>query len=192
MPRPARRPSSGPSLPGLILDAAKDIERVSSALDAELLLSTLLGSGYARLAPDRGAGPDGLVAARAEHAAERDTGPARAVGALLAGPGAVRPTGGYAYGDRYGDQSGDVATFADPDGAGDAVVFLVDHTLGLVKDIIVIAPASAVLDQFATDTDEMSWSAPLDPASVRVAAGAYLDATDPADGVPEAESLIAN
>lgn len=192
MPRPARRPSSGPSLPGLILNAAKDIERVSSGLDAELLLSTLLGSGYARLAPDRGTGLDALVAALAEHAAGQDTGAARAVGALLAGPGTVRPTGGYAYGDRYGDQSGYVATFAGEDGAEHAVVFLVDHTLGLVKDILVIAPASTVLDQFAGDTDEMSWSAPLDPASVRVAAGAYLHATDLADELPETESLIAN
>src|SRR5689334_10369098 len=113
MPRPARPPSSGPSLPGLILNAAKDIERVTSALDAELLLSTLLGSGYAPLVPDRGTGVDALVAALAEHAAGQDTGAARAVAALLAGPGAVRPTGGYAYGDRYGDQSGYVATFAE-------------------------------------------------------------------------------
>src|SRR2546430_84441 len=182
MPRPARRP---PSLPGLILDAAKDIERVTSTLDAELLLSTLLGSGYARLAPDRGAGLDALVAAIAEQAADEDTGAARVVGALLAGPGDVRPTGGYAYGDRYGDQSGYVATFAGDDGVEHAVVFLVDHTLGMVRDILVIAPASAVVDQFATDTDEMSWSAPLEPASVRVAAEAYLRATDLADELPE-------
>ena len=189
MPRPARRP---PSLPGLILDAAKDIERVTSTLDAELLLSTLLGSGYARLAPDRGAGLDALVAAIAEQAADEDTGAARVVGALLAGPGDVRPTGGYAYGDRYGDQSGYVATFAGDDGVEHAVVFLVDHTLGMVRDILVIAPASAVVDQFATETDEMSWSAPLEPASVRVAAEAYLRATDLADELPEVESLIAN
>src|SRR2546430_7005556 len=189
MPRPARRP---PSLPGLILDAAKDIERVTSTLDAELLLSTLLGSGYARLAPDRGAGLDALVAAIAEQAADEDTGAARVVGALLAGPGDVRPTGGYAYGDRYGDQSGYVATFAGDDGVEHAVVFLVDHTLGMVRDILVIAPASAVVDQFATETDEMSWSAPLEPASVRVAAEAYLRATDLADELPEVESLVAN
>src|SRR5438552_4127122 len=112
----------GPTLASLILGAAKDIERVGGTLDAELLLSTLLG-----------------------------------------GPGEVRPTGGYAYGDRYGDQSGYVATFESQEGEH-AVVFLVDHTLGMVKDILVIAPASAVRDQFASDTDEMSWSAPLDPA----------------------------
>jgi hypothetical protein len=205
MPRPARRSSSGPSLPppslprpslpGLILTAAEDIERVSTSLDAELLLSTLLGSGYARLAPDRGAGLDALVDQLADQAAEQDTGPARAVAVLLSGPGAVRPTGGYAYGDRYGDQSGYVATFAqdgDADGPEHAVVFLVDHTLGLVKDILVISPASEALDQFTADPDEMSWSAPMDPASVRVAAGAYLHATDIADELPGAESLVAN
>src|SRR2546423_675869 len=192
MPRPVRRPSSGPSLADLILTAAKDIEQVTSALAAELRLSRLLGRGYARLAADRGAGLDALVTALAEHAAEQDTGAARAVGALLAGPEAVRPTGGYAYGDRYGDQSGYVATFADASGDEHAVVFLVDHTLGLVKDILVMAPASAVLDQFAGDTDEMTWSAALDPAAVRAAASAYLRATDLAEELPDAESLVAN
>ena len=44
----------GPTLASLILGAAKDIERVDGTLDAELLLSTLLGSGYSRLPPDRG------------------------------------------------------------------------------------------------------------------------------------------
>src|SRR5947208_3064081 len=177
----------GPTLASLILGAAKDIERVDGTLDAELLLSTLLGSGYSRLAPDRGAGLDALVAELAKEAA------GHAVGALLTGPDPMRPTGGYAYGDRYGDQSGYVATFADEDGAEHAVVFLVDHTLGLVKDILVIAPASAALDQFAgADEDEMTWSAPLDPAAVRAAASAYLHATDLAEELPEAESLVAN
>jgi hypothetical protein len=175
----------GPTLASLILGAAKDIERVGGTLDAELLLSTLLGSGYSRLAPDRGAGLDALVAEIREAAAGHP------VAALLDGPDEVRPTGGYAYGDRYGDQSGYVATFESQEGEH-AVVFLVDHTLGLVKDILVIAPASAVRDQFASDTDEMSWSAPLDPAAVRAAAGAYLHATDLAEELPEAESLVAN
>src|SRR5947199_70204 len=60
----------GPTLASLILGAAKDIERVGGTLDAELLLSTLLGSGYSRLAPDRGAGLDALVAEIREAAAE--------------------------------------------------------------------------------------------------------------------------
>jgi len=176
----------GPTLASLILGAAKDIERVDGTLDAELLLSTLLGSGYSRLAPDRGAGLDALVAEIREAATGHP------VAAVLDGPGEVRPTGGYAYGDRYGDQSGYVATFADASGDEHAVVFLVDHTLGLVKDILVIAPASAVLDQFAGDTDEMTWSAALDPAAVRAAASAYLRATDLAEELPDAESLVAN
>jgi hypothetical protein len=175
----------GPTLASLILGAAKDIERVGGTLDAELLLSTLLGSGYSRLAPDRGAGLDALVAELTEAAAGHP------VGALLTRPDAMRPTGGYAYGDRYGDQSGYVATFADEDGDEHAVVFLVDHTLGMVKDILVIAPASTVLDQFDS-ADEMSWSAPLDPAAVRAAASAYLQATDLAEELPDAESLVAN
>src|SRR2546430_17185086 len=119
MPRPARRP---PSLPGLILDAAKDIERVTSTLDAELLLSTLLGSGYARLAPDRGAGLDALVAAIAEQAADEDTGAARVVGALLAGPGDVRPTGGHAHRDPDRGPAGGAAAVAPGDGGEHALV----------------------------------------------------------------------
>ena len=101
---------SGPSLPGLILAAAKDIERVPGALAGELVMSTLLGSGYARLAPDRATGLAELVdAVRAQADG--------AVATLLGEPAPVRFTGGYAYGDRYGDESGYLATFAhDGDG----------------------------------------------------------------------------
>jgi hypothetical protein len=222
MPRPARRPSSGPppdprripaGLAELVLSAAGEIGRVPTALDAELLLSTLIGGGYAAIDPDRGPALDELAAALAEHVAGVDTEPARVVGAVLAGAGlpagtglpapewtsalgTVRPTGGYAYGDRYGDQTGYVATFGYADealgGPEHAVVFLVDHTLGLVKDIVVIAPAAAVLDQIRADEDEMTWSAPLELGAVGAAAHAYLRATDLADELPGSDSLAAN
>ncbi len=177
----------GPSLPGLILAAAKDIERVPGALAAELVMSTLLGSAYARLAPDRAAGLAELVEAVR---AEADG----AVAALLGEPAPVRFTGAYAYGDRYGDESGYLATFAhDGDGGEEhAVVFHVDHGRGLLDDILVIAPASAVLDELTAGTDEMSWSAPIAPAALRQAAAAYLEATDAADELPAAESLRDN
>src|SRR2546427_4726603 len=177
----------------LMLSGARDLPRVPTALDAELLVSTLIGGGYAALAADRGPALDDLVAALATHAASVDSDPARLVTAVLSGTatdtapwagqlGTVRPTGGWAYGDRYGDQTGYLATFAYADeelgGPEHAVVFLVDHTVGLVKDLVVIAPASAVLDQIRVDDDEMTWSAPLELTSVRAAAHAYLRATD--------------
>ncbi len=216
MPRPARRPPSGPSpaphripagLAELVLTAASEIGRVPTALDAELLLSTLIGVGYAAVDPDRGPALDELATALAEHVASLDTEPARVVGAVLSGTaipelawtgalGTVRPTGGYAYGDRYGDQTGYVATYAYADevlgGPEHAVVFLVDHTLGLVKDLVVIAPATAVLDQIRADEDDMTWSAPLELGSVRAAAHAYLRSTDLADELPGSDSLAAN
>src|SRR2546423_14666200 len=97
----------GPTLASLILGAAKDIERVDGTLDAELLLSTLLGSGYSRLAPDRGAGLDALVAEIREEAAGHP------VAAVLDGPGEVRPTGGHALRDPVRGQPGYGGPFAD-------------------------------------------------------------------------------
>lgn len=202
---------ASPAVPSTIVDlmlsGARDIARVPHALDAELLVSTLLGGGYAALAPDRGPSLDALATAVDEHASSLDTEPARLVHAVLSGTasdaagwagalGAVRPTGGWVYGDRYGDQTGYLATFAYADerfgGPEHAVVFLVDHTVGLVKDLLVIVPASAVLDQIQGDDDPMTWHSAMDPASVRAAADAYLRATDLAGELPGSESLAAN
>lgn len=216
MSRPAPEPPTGPvpaadtvppTLVDLVLSGARDIARVPTALDAELLLSTLIGGAYAALEPDRGPALESLTQALAAHARTVDSTPARLVRAVLAGTASdaatwgpalatVRPTGGWAYGDRYGDQTGYLATFAYEDealgGPEHAVVFLVDHNLGLVKDLVVIAPAAAVLDQIHTVDDEMTWHAPLDPASVGAAARAYLRATDLSDELPAAESLPDN
>jgi hypothetical protein len=189
-----------PSLVDLILAGARDIARVPTALDAELLLSTLIGGGYAAFDPDRGPALSSLVSLLRDAA----TGP---VAALLTGEptdevpwgaalGTVRPTGAWAYGDRYGDQTGYVATFAYDDealgGPEHALVLLVDHTVGLVTELVVIAPASAMLDQIRAADDEMTWHAPLDPSAVRAAADAYLRATDLADEPPAAESFADN
>src|SRR6266545_1759836 len=169
MPRPARRRSAGPppadrpAPAELILSAAQEIDRVPTTLDAELLLSTLLGTAWSRSAPDRAAGLDAVVEALTERVAGADAGPAGRIAALLSGPGTARATEGYAYGDRYGDQTGYVVRFED-DGGDHALVLFVDHTLGLVRDIVVVAPASAVLDQLPAGTDDMSWSAPTEPA----------------------------
>ena len=47
-----------PDLPALVLHAARDIGGVDTAFDAELLLSTLIGSVYSGVLPDRGAAVD--------------------------------------------------------------------------------------------------------------------------------------
>src|SRR6266545_2005989 len=138
MPRPARRRSAGPppadrpAPAELILSAAQAIDRVPTTLDAELLLSTLLGTAWSRSAPDRAAGLDAVVEALTERVAGADAGPAGRIAALLSGPGTARATEGYAYGDRYGDQTGYVVRFED-DGGDHALVLFVDHTLGLVR-----------------------------------------------------------
>lgn len=200
-------------LAGLLLHAARDIGRVETAFDAELLLSTLLGSVYAAAEPDRGAAQDRFIAALRSHPDRSDV-----VGGVLAaltegerpaaggGPtwvvelGRVRVTGAYAYGDRYGDQTTYLTTYEyeNPElgGPDHAVAVLVDHNLGIAKDLLVASPASAVLDQIrtsvSTDSDGMTWFAEIEPATVRAAATAYLRATDTAAGLPDEESLRAN
>ncbi len=189
-----------PSLVELVLAGTRDISRVPTALDAELLISALLGGGYAALEPDRGPAFTALVDAVTSEAAPLVRGvltgtPSDEVpwGAAL---GTVRPTGAWAYGDRYGDQTGYLATFGYADeelgGPEHAVVFLVDHTAGLVTDLVVIAPASALLDQIQAAEDDMTWHAPMEPASVRAAAQAYLRATDLTSTLPASDSLADN
>src|SRR5207237_2082894 len=39
---------------------------------------------------------------------------------------------------------------------------------------------------------EMSWAAPMEPASVRIAVAPYLQATDLAEELPDSESLVDN
>jgi hypothetical protein len=194
-------PSVPPTLVDLVLAGARDIGRLPTALDAEMLVSALLGGGYSAFEPDRGP----VLSALAEAVAEAASG--ELVGAVLTGTpteavpwgaalGTVRPTGAWAYGDRYGDQTGYVATFAYGDeelgGPEHAVVLLVDHTAGLVTDLVVIAPAAVLLEQIRTADDEMTWHAAVEPASVRAGADGYLRATDLADALPDADSLAAN
>jgi hypothetical protein len=215
--------SGQPNLSELVLRGAADIEKVDTAFDAELLLSTLLGSVYAAAAPDRWRALEDFLSTFDAHLETQTSTQARVVRAVLQalrgafGPaGSVRPiegapewlgslgaatvTGAYACGDRYGDQTSYVATFAYPDpelgGPEHAMVLLVDHNLGVVKDIMVVAPATVVLaalrEQVATDPDELAWMADVPPATVGAAASAYLPLTDVAARSPEEESLRAN
>lgn len=216
----AAEPGSG--LPELVLRAARDLDKVATAFDAELLLSTLLGSVYAGSLPDRAAALALFGRTLREYLAGTDTRPARVAARVLDtltpgadpvpdgtgtdGPawlgalGAVRVTGGYAYGDRYGDQTSYLVTYAYRDeplgGPEHAVVILVDHNLGLVKDLVVAAPASAMLDRLResviTDEAAMTWLAEVDPATVRAASAGYLRATDTVAELPESESLTSN
>ncbi|HEY2670294.1 MAG TPA: hypothetical protein VGJ07_07940 [Rugosimonospora sp.] len=211
-----------PGLPELVLRAARDLDKVDTAFDAELLLSTLLGSVYAGSLPDRAVALESFGRALREYLSTAGTGPARVAGRVLDaltpdaarlpdpdpadGPawlgalGAVRVTGGYAYGDRYGDQTSYLVTYAyrdEPLGGPDhALVILVDHNLGLVKDLVIAAPASIVLDQLresvTTDEAAMTWLAEVEPATVRAASIGYLRATDSVSELPESESLTAN
>jgi hypothetical protein len=192
-------PSQGGGLPEALLRAAHGIGEVGSAFDAELLVSTLLGSVYEGLSPDRGPTLEAFVGTLREYLSTSEDPEAPLVASALSGE-AVRVTGGYAYGDRYGDQTSYVATFAyeDPERGGPehAVVVLADHNLGLAKDVLVLAPAAAVLDQLRdsqrADPDGMTWLAEVPPATVRAAALAYLRATDLAPELPASESLPAN
>jgi hypothetical protein len=168
--------------------------------------------------PDRGDAADSFTRALDQHLAASDDEVAPTVAAVLAaltgrevpavadGPGwisalgNVRLTGAYAYGDRYGDQTSYVVTFAYEDetlgGPEHAVVVLADHNLGMAKDIFVAAPAAdmiATLRDGATDDEAtMSWFAEIAPSTVRAAADAYLKCTDMAAELPEGESLPAN
>jgi hypothetical protein len=164
-------------LAGLLLHAARDIGRVETAFDAELLLSTLLGSVYAAAAPDRGPAQDRFVAALRAHPDRSDL-VGRVLAALteaelpaveaavptpavhtpaaeepvwVAELGRVRVTGAYAYGDRYGDQTTYLTTFEYEDpkvgGPDHAVAVLVDHNLGVATDLLAASPGNGVLDQ---------------------------------------------
>jgi len=107
--------------------------------------------------------------------------------------GRVRPTGCWAYGDVYGDQTSYLVTFAyeDADGGGPehAVVALVDHNIGITKDVFVGASAERILTQVRElcADDELTWFREEDPGRVRGEVNRHLEITDglgdlPADG----------
>jgi hypothetical protein len=199
------------ALPEAVLRAAGGIGDLGSALDAELLVSTLLGSVYEALPPDRGEALEAFVGALREHLSAGTAAAAPLLAALLdgvpgSGPawapalGTVRPVSAYAFGDRYGDQTSYVATFGYEDpalgGPEHAVVVLADHNLGLARDVLVLAPAGPAIAQFResllADPDGMTWLSEVPLATVRRAADAYLRSTDLAADLPPGESLPAN
>ena len=157
-----------------VLHAARDVTKLDCALDAEMLGTALLGSVYAVAENDRAAAVREFVGEFLTATARRRTAAATTIrtvfaalvpdapGAAAVKPGAqapswsaqlgkVRLTGTYAYGDVYGDQTSYLATFAyDDDESGGpehAVVALVDHNIGITKDVFVGGPAERILDQ---------------------------------------------
>lgn len=202
----------------LLLHAARDLPRVENALAAEMLGAALLGSVYAVAEGERAAAVREFVGRFLAHTARRRTAPARAVRTVFAGlvpeaagaakvrPGVdpprwsaqlgrVRPVGAWAYGDVYGDQTSYLATFAyeDPEagGADHAVVALVDHNIGIVKDLFVGQPAGRVLDRVrrAAAEDELVWLAEVDPGTLRAQVSFFLAVTDGLAVLPEEGSL---
>ncbi len=187
----------------LVLGAAADVARVERAYDAEVLVSALLGSVYAVAEGDRAPAVADFAADLRLYLARRRTPDAallrHALAAFVAGGrrpahgppwtawvGTARPTGTYADADEYGDQTSYVATFAYPDelagGPEHAVVALVDHNLGFARDLVVAAPAAAVLS--ALD------ASPVEPAVLRAEVERAVAATDQLARVPGQESLV--
>jgi hypothetical protein len=199
-----------------VLHAARDVAKLDCALDAEMLGTALLGSVYAVAANDRAAAVRDFVGGFLTATTRRRTAAATTIREVFAALvpdaagadavrrgaqtpswaaqlGRVRPTGCYAYGDVYGDQTSYLVTFAYEDrvqgGPDHAVVALVDHNIGITKDVFVGASAERVLQQVheMCAADELTWFREEDPGRLRGEVGRHLAITDglgdlPADG----------
>ena len=201
-----------------VLHAARDVAKLGCALDAEMLGTALLGSVYSLAHDDRGAAlrtfvGDFLAATTRRRSASATT--IREVfaalvpgaeGAAAVRPGAqapawttqlgrVRPTGYYAYGDVYGDQTSYLVTFAyddtDEGGPEHAVVALVDHNIGIAKDIFVGTSAERILEQVRQmcADDELTWFREEDPGRLRGEIDRHLEITDSLTDLPSEGSL---
>ncbi|GAA4939645.1 hypothetical protein [Actinoplanes utahensis] len=201
-----------------VIHAARDVMKLGCALDAEMLGTALLGSVYAVAAEDRAEAVRDFVG-RFLTATTRPASPAAAtirevfaalvpdaegagrVGhgthapAWAAQLGRVRPTGCWAYGDVYGDQTSYLVTFAYEDssdgGPEHAVVALVDHNIGITKDVFVATSAGTLLDQVREicTADELTWFRSEDPGRLRDEVDRHLQVTDELGDLPEDGSL---
>ena len=201
-----------------VLNAARDVAKLDCALDAEMLGTALLGSVYAVAETDRATAVREFVGQFLSATTRRRTVSATLIrsvfahlvpdaeGAAAVKPGAqapewsaqlgrVRPTGCYAYGDVYGDQTSYLVTFAyDDDTAGGpehAVVALVDHNIGITKDVFVGGPAERILGQVKEMCagDELTWFREEDPARLRGEVNRHLEITDNLSDLPAEGSL---
>jgi hypothetical protein len=199
-----------------VLHAARDVAKLDCALDAEMLGTALLGSVYSVATTDRAGAVRDFVGHFLSATTRRRTASATTIREVFAalvpdaegaddvrrGPlapawaaqlGRVRPTGCYAYGDVYGDQTSYLVTFAYDDtedgGPEHAVVALVDHNIGITKDVFVGGPAERILGQVREMCagDELTWFREEDPGRLRGEVNRHLEVTDglgdlPADG----------
>ncbi|MGA5305543.1 hypothetical protein ACPCHT_37005 [Nucisporomicrobium flavum] len=197
-----------------VLHAARDVAKLDCALDAEMLGTALLGSVYSVATADRAAAVREFVGQFLSATARRRTASATTIrevfaalvpdaegaGEVRAGAqapawtaqlGRVRPTGCYAYGDVYGDQTSYVVTFAYDDteegGPEHAVVALVDHNIGITKDVYVGGPADRILSQVREMCagDELTWFREEDPARLRTEVDRHLEITDDLGELPQ-------
>jgi len=201
-----------------VLHAARDVAKLDCALDAEMLGTALLGSVYSVAPSDRATAVREFVSDFLSATTRRRTAAATtirevfatlvpdAAGAAEVRPGAqapswtaqlgrVRLTGCYAYGDVYGDQTSYLLTFAYEDeadgGPEHAVVALVDHNIGITKDVFVGASAARILEQVREmcADDELTWFREEDPGRARDEVNRHLEITDELGDLPAEGSL---
>jgi hypothetical protein len=199
-----------------VLHAARDVAKLDCALDAEMLGTALLGSVYSVATTDRASAVRDFVGHFLSATTRRRTASATTIREVFAALvpdaegadevrrgaqapawaaqlGRVRPTGCYAYGDVYGDQTSYLVTFAYDDtedgGPEHAVVALIDHNIGITKDVFVGGPAERILGQVREMCagDELTWFREEDPGRLRGEVNRHLEVTDclgdlPADG----------
>jgi hypothetical protein len=201
-----------------VLHAARDVAKLDCALDAEMLGTALLGSVYAVADTDRATAVRDFVGRFLTATTRRRTAAATTIrevfatlvpdaegaGEVRRGPlaptwvaqlGRVRVTGCYAYGDIYGDQTSYLVTFAYDDaedgGPEHAVVALIDHNIGITKDVFVGGPAERILGQVREmcAADELTWFREEDPGRLRGEVNRHLEITDGLSDLPAEGSL---
>jgi hypothetical protein len=201
-----------------VLHAARDVAKLDCALDAEMLGTALLGSVYSIASEDRAAAVRDFVGQFLGATSRRRTAAATTIRQVFASlvptaPGAgevksgsttppwaaqlgkVRPTGFYAYGDVYGDQTSYLVTFDYDDGQdggpSHAVVALIDHNIGITKDLYVGGPAERILGQVREmcASDDLTWFREEDPARLRGEVERHLEVTDGLTDLPAEGSL---
>ncbi|MDT5033744.1 MAG: hypothetical protein QOC94_3915 [Actinoplanes sp.] len=201
-----------------VLHAARDVAKLDCALDAEMLGTALLGSVYAVASTDRAAAVRDFVGQFLSATTRRRTASATTIREVFAALvpdaagaaqvrrgsqapgwvaqlGRVRATGCYAYGDVYGDQTSYLVTFAYDDerdgGPEHAVVALVDHNIGITKDVFVGSSAESILGQVREmcASDELTWFREEDPGRLRVEVNRHLEITDDLSDLPADGSL---
>lgn len=210
---PAQRQSAAAERYDLFLSVAGDLDRVDTAYDAELVVSTMLGAAYAIADGNRAAVLTETTEGLRQHLTRKHTRPAALLQAVLAtylggegetpeDPpgwlehlGRVSPTSTHVFGDRDGSQVTYLASFAytDPDAGGPdhVIAAVIDENL---KDLFIAAPAGALLAQLeaAAATDPTVQLSEVDPGELRQAVERHLRTTDDLAELPEARSLTSD